>query len=209
MSIGRKIIWSNYIQSVRRWLQKYKHLISEEDNAVFANAIELFVKKNKQDPETYYDVRCVMSHEEIKMLDRYNESFLWHEKKKLSVNAGGPIIMIAFSDFNDNTTVGYKVIKSGIIADCLQSQNYDVCWYIDSCGDLRCDIVEGALGCVRYLYRVVQEGITETQLKAFLSEILDGHIPAERITAVTKRLGPMITDAYGLSRRGYRAYGKG
>jgi len=209
MSIGRKIIWSNYIQSVRRWLQKYKHLISEEDNAVFANAIELFVKKNKQDPETYYDVRCVMSHEEIKMLDRYNESFLWHEKKKLSVNAGGPIIMIAFSDFNDNTTVGYKVIKSGIIADCLQSQNYDVCWYIDSCGDLRCDIVEGALGCVRYLYRVVQEEIRETQLKEFLSEILDGHIPAERITAVTKRLGPMITDAYGLSRRGYRAYGKG
>jgi len=209
MSIGRKIIWSNYIQSVRRWLQKYKHLISEEDNAVFANAIELFVNKNKQDPETYYDVRCVMSHEEIKMLDRYNESFLWHEKKKLSVNAGGPIIMIAFSDFNDNTTVGYKVIKSGIIADCLQSQNYDVCWYIDSCGDLRCDIVEGALGCVRYLYRVVQEEIRETQLKEFLSEILDGHIPAERITAVTKRLGPMITDAYGLSRRGYRAYGKG
>jgi len=209
MSIGRKVIWSSYIQSVRRWLQKYKHLISEEDNAVFANAIELFVNKNKQDPETYYDVRCVMSHEEIKMLDRYNESFLWHEKKKLSVNAGGPIIMIAFSDFNDNTTVGYKVIKSGIIADCLQSQNYDVCWYIDSCGDLRCDIVEGALGCVRYLYRVVQEGITETQLKAFLSEILDGHIPAERITAVTKRIGPMITDAYGLSRRGYRAYGKG
>jgi len=209
MSIGRKIIWSNYIQSVRRWLQKYKHLISEEDNAVFANAIELFVKKNKQDPETYYDVRCVMSHEEIKMLDRYNESFLWQEKKKLSVNAGGPIIMIAFSDFNDNTTVGYKVIKSGIIADCLQSQNYDVCWYIDSCGDLRCDIVEGALGCVRYLYRVVQEEIRETQLKEFLSEILDGHIPAERITAVTKRLGPMITDAYGLSRRGYRAYGKG
>jgi len=209
MSIGRKIIWSNYIQSVRRWLQKYKHLISEEDNAVFANAIELFVNKNKQDPETYYDVRCVMSHEEIKMLDRYNESFLWQEKKKLSVNAGGPIIMIAFSDFNDNTTVGYKVIKSGIIADCLQSQNYDVCWYIDSCGDLRCDIVEGALGCVRYLYRVVQEEIRETQLKEFLSEILDGHIPAERITAVTKRLGPMITDAYGLSRRGYRAYGKG
>ena len=209
MSIGRKIIWSNYIQSVRRWLQKYKHLISEEDNAVFANAIELFVNKNKQDPETYYDVRCVMSHEEIKMLDRYNESFLWHEKKKLSVNAGGPIIMIAFSDFNDNTTVGYKVIKSGIIADCLQSQNYDVCWYIDSCGDLRCDIVEGALGCVRYLYRVVQEEIRETQLKEFLSEILDGHIPAERITAVTKRIGPMITDAYGLSRRGYRAYGKG
>jgi len=209
MSIGRKVIWSSYIQSVRRWLQKYKHLISEEDNAVFANAIELFVKKNKQDPETYYDVRCVMSHEEIKMLDRYNESFLWHEKKKLSVNAGGPIIMIAFSDFNDNTTVGYKVIKSGIIADCLQSQNYDVCWYIDSCGDLRCDIVEGALGCVRYLYRVVQEEIRETQLKEFLSEILDGHIPAERITAVTKRLGPMITDAYGLSRRGYRAYGKG
>ena len=209
MSIGRKVIWSSYIQSVRRWLQKYKHLISEEDNAVFANAIELFVKKNKQDPETYYDVRCVMSHEEIKMLDRYNESFLWQEKKKLSVNAGGPIIMIAFSDFNDNTTVGYKVIKSGIIADCLQSQNYDVCWYIDSCGDLRCDIVEGALGCVRYLYRVVQEEIRETQLKEFLSEILDGHIPAERITAVTKRLGPMITDAYGLSRRGYRAYGKG
>lgn len=209
MSIGRKVIWSSYIQSVRRWLQKYKHLISEEDNAVFANAIELFVKKNKQDPETYYDVRCAMSHEEIKMLDRYNESFLWHEKKKLSVNAGGPIIMIAFSDFNDNTTVGYKVIKSGIIADCLQSQNYDVCWYIDSCGDLRCDIVEGALGCVRYLYRVVQEEITETQLKEFLSEILDGHIPAERITTVTKRLGPMITDAYGLSRRGYRAYGKG
>ena len=209
MSIGRKVIWRREVMSVRRWFNKYKEFISQEDQEIFENAIALFLRKNKQDPETYFDVQSVMTYEENKLLDRYNESFLWHEKKILSVSAGAPIVMIAFADFDDKTTVGYKVLKSGIVADCLQSQNNNVCWYIDSCGDLRCDILGGALGCVRYLYRVVRDEIHETELKKFLSEILDGHIPTERITAVTKRLGPLITDAYGLSRRGYHAYGKG
>ena len=99
MSIGRKVIWRREVMSVRRWFNKYKEFISQEDQEIFENAIALFLRKNKQDPETYFDVQSVMTYEENKLLDRYNESFLWHEKKILSVSAGAPIVMIAFADF--------------------------------------------------------------------------------------------------------------
>ncbi len=208
MSMGRKLIWSSHILSVRRWLQRYKKRISDEDYAVFSAAVDLFLRKNKQDPDTYDDVQSVMSEKEEDLLKKYNDLFLDQERRVLSVGVGSPIILIAFNNSKENATLGYKVIRSGIIADCLKTENTHVDWYIDASGDLRCDILDGILGSVCYLYRAVKDEITEVQLKEFLSEILDGHIPAERITTVTKRLGPMITDAYGLSRRGYLAYGK-
>ena len=191
-----KVIWSYRIHSYHKWLQRYKSLLPEPFYADIRECMALFVEKHKEDPYEYDTIDSVIPCGVWSETCNYNKRFLDYERQRLAVSAGNTIILIGFLDEDDDETAGYKLIKSGLISDCLYSENEEVTWYIDQDNDMRCAVKHGLLDCPNYLYRVVRDEVTPEQLKAFLSEILDGHIDWERIEAITAPLGSQIRNAY-------------
>ena len=191
-----KVIWSYRIRSYHKWLQRYKSLLPEKYYTEIREYIALFVEKHKEDPYEYDTIDSVISSDTHNEIRNYNKRFLDYERQRLAVSAGNTILLIGFLDEDDDETAGYKLIKSGLISDCLHSENEEVTWYIDQDNDIRCAVKHGLLDCPNYLYRVVRNEVTPEQLKAFLSEILDGHIDRERIEAITAPLGSQIRNAY-------------
>ena len=191
-----KVIWSYKILSYHKWLQRYKSLLPEKYYTEIREYIALFVEKHKEDPYEYDTIDSVIPCGVWSETCNYNKRFRDYERQRLAVSAGNTIILIGFLDDNDDKTAGYKLIRSGLISDCLHSENEKVTWYIDPHNDMRCAVKHGLLGSTNYLYRVVRDDVTPEQLKAFLSEILDGHIDRERIEAVTAPLGSKVRNAY-------------
>lgn len=191
-----KVIWSYRILSYHKWLQRYKSLLPEKYYTAIREYIALFVEKHKEDPYEYDTIDSVIPSGAWSETRNYNKRFLDYERQRLAVSAGNTIILIGFLDDEDDKTAGYKLIRSGLISDCLHSENEKVTWYIDPHNDMRCAVNHGLLGSTNYLYRVVGDDVTPEQLKAFLSEILDGHIDRERIEAVTAPLGSKVRNAY-------------
>ena len=191
-----KVIWSHRILSYHKWLQRYKSLLPEKYYTEIREYIALFVEKHKEDPYEYDTIDSVIPSGVWSETFNYNKRFLDYERQRLAVSAGNTIILIGFLDDKDDKTAGYKLIRSGLISDCLHSENEKVTWYIDPHNDMRCAVKHGLLGSTNYLYRVVRDDVTPEQLKAFLSEILDGHIDRERIEAVTAPLGSKVRNAY-------------
>ena len=191
-----KVIWSYKILSYHKWLQRYKSLLPGKYYTEIREYMALFVEKHKEDPYEYDTIDSVIPSGVWSETCNYNKRFLDYERQRLAVSAGNTIILIGFLDDKDDKTAGYKLIRSGLISDCLHSENEKVTWYIDQGNDMRCAVKHGLLGCTNYLYRVVRDNVTPEQLKAFLSEILDGHIDRERIEAVTAPLGSKIRNAY-------------
>ena len=191
-----KVIWSYRILSYHKWLQRYKSLLPEKYYTEIREYIAFFVEKHKEDPYEYDTIDSVIPRGAWSETRNYNKRFLDYERQRLAVSAGNTIILIGFLDDEDDKTAGYKLIRSGLISDCLHSENEKVTWYIDPHNDMRCAVKHGLLDCPNYLYRVVRDEVTPEQLKAFLSEILDGHIDRERIEAVTAPLGSKVRNAY-------------
>ena len=191
-----KVIWSYRILSYHKWLQRYKSLLPEKYYTEIREYIALFVEKHKEDPYEYDTIDSVIPSGVWSETCNYNKRFLDYERQRLAVSAGNTIILIGFLDDKDDKTAGYKLIRSGLISDCLYSENEKVTWYIDPHNDMRCAVKHGLLGSTNYLYRVVRDNVTPEQLKAFLSEILDGHIDREKIEAVTAPLGSKVRNAY-------------
>ena len=191
-----KVIWSYRIHSYHKWLQRYKSLLPEQYYTEIRKCMALFAEKHEEDPYEYDIVERVMSSDVYTETRNYNKQFLDYERQRLAVSAGNTIVLIGFLDDKDDQTAGYKLIRSGLISDCLHSENEKVTWYIDPHNDMRCAVKHGLLGSTNYLYRVVQDDVSPEQLKVFLSEILDGHIARERIEAVTAPLGYKIRNAY-------------
>ena len=92
--------------------------------------------------------------------------------------------------------MGYKMIDSGNIKDCLYSDTDYTEWYVDRYGDLRADAVHHD-GTNHYLYRVFKEGVTESQIERLQEKIYLGKATRADITRVTKRLGDEIGRVYG------------
>ena len=191
-----KVIWSYRILSYHKWLQRYKSLLPEKYYAEIREYMALFVEKHKEDPYEYDTIDSVIPSGAWSETCNYNKRFLDYERQRLAVSAGNTILLIGFLDDKDDKTAGHKLIRSGLISDCLYSENEKVTWYIDQNNDMRCAVKHGLLGSTNYLYRVVRDDVTPEQLKAFLSEILDGHIDRERIEAVTAPLGSKVRNAY-------------
>lgn len=191
-----KLIWSYRIPSYHRWLQRYRSLLPETFYAEVRERMALFAEKHKEDPLEYDTIVSVMSSEVLEDTVNYNKRFLEYERQRLAVSAGNTILLIGFLDDKDDQTAGYKLIRSGLISDCLHSENKKVTWYIDPNNDMRCAVKQGLFGRTYYLYRVVRDDVSPEQLQTFLSEIMDGHIDRDRIEAVTAPLGPKIRNAY-------------
>ena len=193
-----RLIWSYRIQALPAWLKRHRSHIAPEHYADFSKAVALHRTERRLYPNEEISVEDVMEYESIELFRDYNEQFLDWDRRRLYINMNRPIMLIAFLDEHEQKTAGYKMIRSGVISDCLESENRDVSWWLDQQDDLRGDVKDGLLGDCYYLYRVLKEDISPAQLKEFLGEIAAGHICRRKIEAITESLGPAVRS--GLKR---------
>lgn len=125
-----------------------------------------------------------------------NNDYLDDERTNLNIQLSGSIIAIADIGLWNGRFSGYKMINSGNIKDCLQSDCDMNEWYIDKLGDLRCKAIHHD-GTNYYLYRTFKDDVTENQIENLQVKIIEGAAVRRDITRLTKRLGDDIGAVYG------------
>ena len=162
------IIWSNIGIDIKDWAD----FLQEEYPEV-------------TDPDKQYELCCEM-----------NYAYLDDEKANLDIELPHAIIYIADMGLWNGRHMGYGMIESGNIADCLYTKDCDYCtWYVDRYGDLR---FSGAHhdGTNNYLYRELRD-ISDKQLENFLHKLFTGTLTRRDINRYTTRLGDHISKVYG------------
>lgn len=127
-----------------------------------------------------------------------NGEYLDDERMNLNIQLPQPIIMVGDLGLWHGRVMGYKMIDSGNIKDCLFSDTDMTEWYVDKYGDLRADAIHHG-GTNHYLYRVFKEGVSETQIENLQEKVYRGRATRADITRLTKRLGDNIAKVYGWS----------
>ena len=125
-----------------------------------------------------------------------NGNYLDDERANLNVQLSQPIIIIGDIGRWNGRVMGYKMIESGNIRDCLYSDTDMTEWYVDKYGDLRADAVHHD-GTNHYLYRVFKDNASPEQIERLQDKIYFGKATRADITRVTKRLGDDIARVYG------------
>ena len=170
----RRIVWSDWNLDIEDWREGYKEYLE-------ANGLDL----DPDDEDALYQW----------MVETNNE-YLSDERMNLDIQLPQPIIVIGDLGRWNGRVMGYKIIDSGNIKDCLSSDTDYTEWYVDRYGDLRADAVHHD-GTNHYLYRVFKEGVTESQMERLKAKIYRGKATRADITRVTKRLGDEIGRVYG------------
>ncbi len=125
-----------------------------------------------------------------------NNENLEDERANLNIQLSQSIIVIADLGRWNGRVSGYKMIDSGNIKDCLQSDCDMNEWYIDKKGDFRCTAIHHD-GTNYYLYRAFKDNVTESQIERLQEKIYYGTATRQDITRVTRRLGDDIGAVYG------------
>lgn len=170
----RLIIWSDQNLDIEDWREGYKEYLE-------ANELDL----DPDDEQAIYE-----------WMVETNGEYLSDERDNLNIQLSQPIIVIGDLGRWNGRVMGYKMIDSGNIKDCLYSDTDFIEWYVDRYGDLRADAVHHD-GTNHYLYRVFKEGVTEGQIERLQEKIYMGKATRADITRVTKRLGDEIGKVYG------------
>lgn len=127
-----------------------------------------------------------------------NRGNLEDERLNLDILLSTPIIVCADLGLWNGRRMGYKMIESGNIRDCLFSEcDYNE-WFVDRLGDLRCTAVHHD-GTNRYLYRALKENVSEEQLEQLQEKLYFGRAIRRDITRLTRRLGDEIAAVYGFT----------
>ena len=172
----RHIIWSNMNLEVDDWRDGYKEYLEINE-----------LSDDPNDENNLYEYMV-----------ETNEEYLSNERDNLNVCLSQPIIVIGDLGRWNGRVMGYKMIDSGNIKDCLYSDTDYTEWYVDKYGDLRADAVHHD-GTNHYLYRVFKDGVTDSQIENLQNKIYNGKATRADITRVTKRLGDDIAGIYGFS----------
>ena len=172
----RHIIWSNMNLEVDDWRDGYKEYLEINE-----------LSDDPNDENNLYEYMV-----------ETNEEYLSDERDNLNVCLSQPIIVIGDLGRWNGRVMGYKMIDSGNIKDCLYSDTDYTEWYVDKYGDLRADAVHHD-GTNHYLYRVFKDGVTDMQIENLQDKIYNGKATRADITRVTKRLGDDIAGVYGFS----------
>ena len=135
-------------------------------------------------------------HELYEYMVETNGEYLSDERENLNVQLAQPIIVIGDIGRWNGRVMGYKMIDSGNIKDCLYSDTDMTEWYVDQYGDLRADAVHHD-GTNHYLYRVFKENASPEQIERLQEKIYYSKATRADITRVTKRLGDEIAAIYG------------
>ena len=170
----RRIVWSDQNLDIEDWREGYKEYLE-------ANELDL----DPDDEQAIYE-----------WMVETNEEYLTDERMNLNIQLSQPIIVIGDLGRWNGRVMGYKMIDSGNIKDCLYSDTDFTEWYVDRYGDLRADAAHHD-GTNHYLYRVFKEGVTESQMERLQEKIYMGKATRADITRVTKRLGDEIGRVYG------------
>ena len=171
---SRRIIWSDMDLHRRDWQEDFEEYVKE-------NRLDI----DPADEDALYD-----------WMIETNDNYLSDERMNLDIQLSQPIIVIGDLGRWNGRVMGYKMIDSGNIKDCLYSDTDFTEWYVDKYGDLRADAAHHD-GTNYYLYRVFKEGVTESQIERLQDKIYMGKATRADITRVTKRLGDEIGRVYG------------
>ena len=162
------IIWSNFDINVA----DYADFLQEEYPEV-------------TDPDKQYELCCVL-----------NYDYLDDEKVNLDMELPHEIICIADLGRWNGRCMGYKMIESGNIADCLWDPDCDFCkWYVDRYNDL-CFSGAHHDGTNHYLYRELRD-LSDKQMENFLNKLHTGTLTRRDIRRYTTSVGIHIQKVYG------------
>ena len=117
------------------------------------------------------------------------------ERANLNIKLNGMIVVIADLGLWDGRRMGYKLISSGNIKDCLHDNCEYITWYCD-----RYNFRAVAChhdGINRYLYRVFRDDVSGTQIGKFLRRVARGEANDRMIRRYTKSIRPEIVKVYG------------
>ena len=132
----------------------------------------------------------------ISKMYEINNDYLDDTRANLNIQLSQSIIIIGDLGLWNGRAHGYKMIDSGNIKDCFQSDCDMNEWYVDKLGDLRCKAVHHD-GTNYYLYRAFKDGVTDSQIERLQDKLYAGTATRQDITRVTKRLGDDIGAVYG------------
>lgn len=170
----RHIIWSNMNLEADDWRDSYKEYLE-------INGLD----DDPDDENKLYEYMV-----------EANDDYLSDERQNLDIQFSQPIIVIGDLGRWNGRVMGYKMIDSGNIKDCLYSDTDMTEWYVDRYGDLRADAVHHD-GTNHYLYRVFKDTASPEQIERLQEKIYYGKATRADITRVTKRLGDEIAAVYG------------
>ena len=134
--------------------------------------------------------------ERIAIMYETNSHYLDDERRNLDIQLPGAIIVIADLGLWDGRRIGYKMIDSGNIKDCLNANGDTAEWYVDKNGDMRCTTHHHD-GTNHYLYRAIKPSVTDAQIERLQNRIYNRQVTRADITRVTERLGDHIGAVYG------------
>ena len=125
-----------------------------------------------------------------------NADYLNDERGNLCVVLPHPIICIADLGRWKRRYVGYKMIESHNIANCLCDTECDYCeWYVDHYNDLRFTGVHHD-GTNHYIYRELRD-LSDQQMENFLDKLHTGTLTRRDIRRYTTNIGSHIQRVYG------------
>ena len=137
------------------------------------------------DPDKQYELCCAL-----------NDDYLDDERANLDIELPNPIICIADLGRWNGRCIGYKLLESGSISDCLYDSNCDFCkWYVDLYNDLRFTGVHHD-GRNHYLYRELRD-LSDKQMENFLDKLHTGKLTRRDIRRYTTNIGSHIQRVYG------------
>lgn len=169
----RHIIWSDLSLDPDDWRDDYKDFLE-------INGLD-------DDPND--------ENELYKWMVETNEEYLADERTNLNIQLSQPIIVVGDLGLWHGRVMGYKMIDSGNIKDCLYADTDMTEWYVDKYGDFRADAVHHD-GTNHYLYRVIKDSVSDTQLENLQNKLATGRATRADITRITKRLGDEIAKVY-------------
>lgn len=136
--------------------------------------------------------------ERVALMYEINAEYLEDERSNLNVQLSTPILVCADLGLWDGRKIGYRMIGSGNLKDCLSNScDYNE-WFVDKRGDFCCTAVHHD-GTNHYLYRAVKENASEAQVERLQEKLYNGTATRADITRVTRRLGDEIASVYGFS----------
>ena len=171
---NRHIIWSDMNLNPDDWRDGYKDFLE--------------INEIDGDPND--------EHKLYEYMVETNGEYLSDERANLNIQLSQPIIVIGDIGRWNGRVMGYKMIDSGNIKDCLFSECDYVTWYVDRLGDMRCDAVHHD-GTNHYLYRTYKDGVSDAKIENLKEKIYRGTATRADITRITRRLGDEIGKVYG------------